>query len=151
MKLDVKLFFKKTNIFVPPKKVNKTQKWWRNLTENAKSSGHVKNEEKSCCIKYFWSHIFPNCLIFEVWQRIRGLSGWGCLDWRRCYPLEDCNLRVDSNQPKFLWYGMRANVPSVPAFNTTNRILLSFHVSVISQDIEPEHKYAPWRLGEWHI
>lgn len=37
----------------------------------------------------------------------RCLEEMELLHWR-CWSFEDCNLRLDSNQPEFLWYGMRA-------------------------------------------
>lgn len=39
---------------------------------------------------------------------------------------EGCNLRLDSNQPEFLWYGVRAEVAAPAAPNTPKRVLSPF-------------------------
>lgn len=143
---------------------NRIKRSWRNLLNVAKNkhfllislfvfSGfrldleHVKNLA-GIFIKLKRKHVALSGLIpyfpwlSHSWRRIRGLRGWGHLHWRRCYPFEDCNLRLYSNQSKFLWYGMRASVPSRQAFNTPNRVLFSF-MFLLSSDIIPSQDIEP--------
>lgn len=94
--------------------------------------------------------IFFLTVSFLKWGEDQGIEGMGHLDWR-CYPFEDCNLRLDSNQPEFLWYGVRAEVPSVPAFNTPDTILSSFMFLsdiIATDDME---QTANMTLGDCYI
>lgn len=60
---------------------------------------------------------------------------------------EDCNLRLDGNQPDFLRCGVRAKAPSMRGFNPPDGVSSLFHVSGIGHRSwpippRPQRKYA---------
>lgn len=85
--------------------------------------GIIAWKKQTCCIK--WTEPILSLIVSFLRGKDHRIEGMGGSDWR-CYPFEDCNLRLDSNQTEFLRYGVRAHVPFLPAFYTPDRVIFSF-------------------------